>query len=355
MPSRRSFLTGLLATGIAPHASWADVGSPAYMAAAQLPSGAFALLGLSAPGAAVFQIPLPDRGHAAAAHPNRPLAVAFARRPGRFALVIDCLTGKVEQQLHAPDGYHFYGHGTFSGDGTTLFTTENDYDNARGMIGLWDVRQGFRRIGAIPSGGIGPHDIRLMPDGQTLVVANGGIETHPETGRLKLNLPEMRPNLSYLSPDGQVQEQVEPPRNNHMASIRHLAVRADGLIAAACQWQGAEVGIPPLLMTHQAGQAPQFHDFGQDTLRHMQGYLGSVAISGDEIAVTGPRGGLAVVTDTSGRIKRTWQQTDICGVARAPYGFTFTTGLGRVLADTGQLALSRAHELAWDNHLIAIG
>ena len=47
------------------------------------------------------------------------------------------------------------------------------------MIGVRDAQDGYRQIGELPSDGIGPHEATLMPDGKTLVVANGGIRTHP--------------------------------------------------------------------------------------------------------------------------------------------------------------------------------
>ena len=95
MPARRSVLAGLMAASLAPRASWADAGSPAFVSAARTPAGDYVLCGLKARGEIAFQIPLPARGHAAAAHPETPHAVAFARRPGTFALVIDCATGAV--------------------------------------------------------------------------------------------------------------------------------------------------------------------------------------------------------------------------------------------------------------------
>lgn len=357
MPTRRSFLTGLLASGLAPYASWADAGNPAYLAAAKVPSGEYALFGLSATGARLFEIPLPGRGHAAAAHPSRPLAVAFARRPGHFALVIDCATGETVRRLDTPEGFHFYGHGVFSAKGELLFTTENDYDNGRGMIGVWDAADGFARLGAIASGGVGPHELRLMPDGEMLVIANGGIETHPDAGRQKLNIPTMRPNLSYVSFDGTLLNQVEPPEPWHKNSMRHIAVGGDGLVAVACQWQGAMTEVPPLLATHRVGEALAFHDFGPRTGYDLQGYLGSVTFSGngEEIAVTGPRGGMAFVTDAAGRVTRRLDQRDICGAAPGAKGFVFTTGEGRVLTDGGQPRDLARHDCAWDNHLVPIG
>lgn len=355
MHARRRFLGGMLAVAAWPNVSWAEIGSPAFLAAARLASGAYALFGLSDTGRAVFQLPLPGRGHAAAAHPSRAVAVAFARRPGRFALVIDCQSGAVLAEMSAPEGRHFSGHGCFSAQGDLLFTGENAYDEGRGMIGVWDMSAGVRRVTEFASGGVGPHDLRLMPDGDTLVVANGGIETHPDTGRAKLNLATMRPNLSYLSLTGDVLEQHEPPQGWHQLSTRHLAVRQDGLVALACQWQGDRADVPPLLALHRRGAPLQFcaADAERLTERRMRGYAGSVAMaaSGNRIALTGPRGGLALVFDAEGRPVSEIAEPDICGTAPGREGLVYTTGTGRVL---GVKTAPVSHRVNWDNHLVAI-
>ena len=155
MTSRRAFLSGLLASGLVPGASWAQAGAPAYLSAARLPSGDYALFGLDCAGALRFQVPLPGRGHASAAHPTQPLAVAFARRPGTFAIVLNCANGQVAQELQVPSGHHFSGHGTFSADGMYLFTSENDFDKGQGAIGVWHVQRAFQRVATLPSGGGG--------------------------------------------------------------------------------------------------------------------------------------------------------------------------------------------------------
>lgn len=353
MTTRRGFLTGLLATGAVPTPSWADAGDPAFLSAAQLPDGRFTLVGLDLAGRAQFRIPLPDRGHAAAAHPYRPEAVAFARRPGRFALVLDCRTGDVSARLDSPEGRHFYGHGAFSPDGGILFTTENDFELGAGRIGMWDTRRGYRRIGEFSAHGIGPHEMRLMPDG-TLVVANGGIDTHPETGREKLNLPTMRPNLSYLSLEGALLDQVEPA--HHHASIRHLSVRADGLVGVGMQWQGEIREAPALVATHRRGGS--WATMGDGTA--LNGYVGSVSFSGDgaRLAVTSPRSGVAQVFDPqSGAMGAQYDQADVCGIAASSLGLVATDGQGDVVKlGTGGEAPSvlARHGLAFDNHLVAI-
>ena len=54
----------------------------------------------------------------------------------------------------------------------------------------------------MPSGGIGPHEILRLPGARLLAIANGGIHTRPDTGREKLNLDTMRPNLTLMDEDG---------------------------------------------------------------------------------------------------------------------------------------------------------
>lgn len=357
MPSRRAFLAGLVAATGTPRLSWADAGDPAYLAAARAPSGGHALFGLGAEGQDIFRIPLPDRGHAAAAHPTAPEAVAFARRPGRFALVIDCLAGRKIRRLDAPEGRHFYGHGAFLAGGDILATSENEIETGAGMIGLWSRADGYARIGEYRSGGIGPHEIKALP-GDVLAIANGGIRTHPDHGRDKLNLATMRPNLSYLSARGEMLEQVELPPELWRNSIRHLAVAPDGQVAFAMQWQGAPEDGVPLLGLHRRGAAPVLAEAGLAEQMAMQGYAGSVAFSakGAQVGITSPRGGRLHVFDTQGQFLAVHHRADICGLAAGARGFLATDGLGGVLqGDAARLSPLTRADRAWDNHLVRIG
>ncbi|UWR65417.1 DUF1513 domain-containing protein [Phaeobacter inhibens] len=360
-PSRRGFLAGLLATGMAPQASWAELGHPAYLSAGKTPDGRFLLAGLDRTGTILFRHALPARGHAAAAHPSRPEAVAFARRPGQFADVIDCRNGAALTRLTPPKGHHFYGHGVFSPDGSRLFTTENAYESGDGRIGIWDASAGYRRIGDYASGGIGPHDIRLRtsPDGQhNLVVANGGIQTHPDSGRAKLNLATMQPNLSYLSLDGPLEDQLILNADMRLNSIRHLAISATGTVGFAMQWQGDAGADLPIIGLHNPGSAPRLMAEDDPRLRNLNGYGGSVAFSRDgaQIAVTSPRGGVVQIADcTSGALLHEVRLTDVCGLTGTGAGFIVTTGAGEVSTiRDGTLAHLDRSDLAWDNHLIPI-
>lgn len=348
MANRRHFLAGLLASGLIPAPTWADAGAPAYLAAAGLGEDSFALCGISPALEILFQIPLPGRGHAAAAHPTKPQAVAFARRPGNFALVINCLSGQVTARLETPKGRHFYGHGAFSLDGNRLYTTENDFEAGTGRIGVWDTRT-YARLDEFASGGVGPHDIKRLPASDVLVVANGGIDTRPDAGRAKLNIPTMRPNLSYIA-DRKVIETQELPEEMHLNSIRHLAVGHDGLVAFGMQWQGAG-DAPALVGLHRRGQHLRLLQGTQD----MHGYIGSIALSrkGDKIAVTSPRAGCVQVFDTVSETEMaTSVLADVCGVAPRDTGFVVTCGTGKIVDLTD--SKDRRHPLMWDNHLIKL-
>jgi len=91
----------------------------------------------------------------------------------------------------------------------------------------------------------------------------------------------MQPNLSYLSPQGVRLEQIEMPAVLRLNSIRHLAVRPDGLVAFAMQAQsraGAAVG---LLGFHQRGRPAELAVYPRSELVELQGYIGGVAYSTD--------------------------------------------------------------------------
>jgi hypothetical protein len=356
MTTRRGFLFGLAAAGVAPRVSWADVGNPTFLAAAGEPDGGFALYGLARDGTLTFRVPLPARGHAGAGHPHRAEAVAFARRPGHFALVLDCATGAVRQALTPPEGRQFNGHGVFAEGGALLCTSEQASDTSDGVIGLWDTVADYRRIGEISSGGIGPHDLRLMPDGQTLVVANGGIATDP-TDRTKLNIPTMRPNLCYLTLSGALVDRIELDADLHQNSIRHLTVRSDGLIGFAMQWEGDAAAVPPLLGLHRRGEAPVLTKAPVPDEIAMQGYAGSIAFNGTgtEIAITSPRGGRLHRFDSTGRFVDRVSRADVCGLAPRDDGYLASDGLGGLIAlgQGGPIALSR-HACAWDNHIVTL-
>lgn len=354
--NRRGFLVGLLAATSLPSLSWADAGNPSYLAAAREADGTFAMFGLDMQGQDVFRIALPARGHAACAHPTIPEAVAFARRPGTYALVIDCVSGRVVTRMEAPAQRHFNGHGIYLGDGDTLCTPENDYANGRGVIGFWSRKAGYRRIGEILTGGVGPHDLKRLPDSDILIVANGGILTHPDSGREKLNLTEMRPNLTYLDPSDGIIEQIELDKELHQNSIRHLDIHPDGTVAFAMQWQGDKSEAVPLLGLHLRGQPAKLLEAPLGLQMGLRGYAGSVSYNGagDRLAITSPRGG-QVHFYADGGFVGTWMRRDVCGLRALGEGFLASDGNGalhRINPDGGTPLTVTPR--AWDNHIVSI-
>jgi hypothetical protein len=194
------------------------------------------------------------------------------------------------------------------------------------------------RLGEWASGGIGPHECLTLPGDEVLVVTNRGIRTDPACDREKLNLDTMRPSLAYLD-GGRVVERVTLPVALRHASIRHLAAREDGLVAAALQWEGAPDMAPPLLMLHRRGGRPRLLAAPEAERRALRGYAGSVAFSDDgaRVAITGALSEIA-------------RRPDICGTAPSGTGLAFTDGTGGVLLPDS----ARRHPLEWDNHLIAV-
>lgn len=351
MATRRGFLAGLAASALPARMSWADAGSPAFVAAGKEGDG-YSLHGLTERGEGIFRIALPARGHAAATHPVRAETVAFARRPGTFAIVLNCVTGEVTHRLAPPDGRQFNGHGVFSPDGTVLMTSELVAHGSEGRVGLWET-EGYARIGEWKTGGIGPHDMKLLPGGR-LVVANGGIETDP-TDRTKLNIATMQPNLSLLDREGRIVEQMELADGLHQNSIRHLAIHG-GRVAFAMQWEGDPAESVPQLGLWHPGEAVTLCPPAEADAFAMKGYAGSIAWTADgaRIAITSPKGGALMLFDGAGAALATNRRADICGVAAEGAGFVATDGQGGIWAcnDRGLAPLTKGGA-AWDNHLVS--
>jgi hypothetical protein len=258
--------------------------------------------------------------------------------------------------MTAPTGRHFYGHGAFSADGNWLFTTENDFEAGQGRIGVWDVRAGYLRVDEIASGGVGPHEVKRMPGSDTLVVANGGIDTHPDSGRTKLNIAVMAPNLSYIE-NGHVVETMGLDAAQHKNSIRHLDVSA-GRVAVGMQWQGD--GDPECVAAlHSRGGLIVPLVASADQTRQMRGYVGSIAYShaGDQVAVTSPVGGVTQIFDVAtNALSHVIAAVDAGGIAARDGGFIVTDGLGQLgQINQGRLRLGAGARLAWDNHIVPVG
>ena len=120
-----------------------------------------------------------------------------------------------------------------------------------------------------------------MPDGRTLAIANGGIETHPEYGREMLNIPTMDPSLAFVDLDGHLLAQYRLPARYHQLSIRHMAVGADGRIWFGTQWEGDPLETPSLVGRASLDGGLELVAMPERELNDMRRYIGAMAASRD--------------------------------------------------------------------------
>ncbi len=200
--------------------------------------GPLTLLTRIDPHGAVRRVLLPIAIHHVAPAPDRSRAFV-ASLEGETFLLLDARALEVEAVLspHAP-GFVGGGHAVWSPDGAVVHVTERrapapfsgDPAAHEGRIVVRDGRDG-RVLAVWPSGGIGPHDIALLPDGRTLVIAHYG---SPDSGRG----PEgpvapgvVEPSITFLDArDGRLLDKIVGPDRG--LEIRHLTpVDADRVVA----------------------------------------------------------------------------------------------------------------------------
>jgi hypothetical protein len=352
---RRSFLKAGAAGAFSlfvPISGRADA-RPAYVAARRESDGSFAAVVIDEAGELLFKESLDGRGHDIALSPDRRLAVFFARRPGRFALVVDLERRARRLAFTPPPGHHFYGHGFFSPDGKLLFATENGAADETGALGIYDVAAGFVRVGAWSTHGIGPHEALLLPDKRTVVIANGGMQTDLNDERLVLNLATMEPSLAYVDlVTGELVDRVALGPDLHQVSLRHMGIDAEGAVWIGGQYQGPPTDEVPLVARHKRGGELVALSAPPKVYGSLRQYVGSVSANADGslIATTSPRGGVVIEWDAkSGNVVSERKLDDVCGVAPEGSGFLVSDGLGGLYEEEG--LLTSYPQTAWDNHL----
>jgi uncharacterized protein len=305
-------------------------------------------------------VELPGRGHDIALRPGGREWVAFARRPGRFGVAVP-MDRRAPTWFSSAPGRHFYGHGVFSADGRLLYTTENDYERGQGVVGVRDAGAGYKQIGEHAGYGVGPHDLALLSDGRTVVIANGGIRTHPDSNREQLNLADMQPSLVYvdLATGDLLEEHILAPEL-HKLSIRHLTVAQNDTVAFGCQYRGPEEDLPPLIGFHRRGEAPVVVPTPETTQPALRNYIGSVTAdaSGAIVAASAPKGGLITYWDVAARkFLGTCALGDGCGLAPTHRSASFLLTSGEGWLATGDADGIRSRQSSgyhWDNHAILV-
>jgi hypothetical protein len=313
--------------------------------------GSYAVATVTERGEIVDQVALPARAHGMAFSRETGKTVAFARRPGTYAMIFDPRHASQEPVVIASrEGRHFYGHGVFSPDGRVLYASENDFEANRGIIGIYDARNRFTRIGEYETYGTGPHDMTVSDDGSVLIVANGGIETNPDFGRTKLNLDRMQPSLTLIdAATGALIEKHKLPPQYAQVSTRHVDIDATGRIWFACQYEGHRNDLPPLVGHFSKGEDLTFVSLPDETTRALGNYVGAIAVNRAEslVGVTSPIGGTAVTLDArTGKVLKVVNVADAAGIAPAAKGLAVSSYRGDFE--------SLHSDVAWDQHIVRI-
>ena len=332
--------------------------SPLLLSARDDVDGNHFAVGYTLDGTQVFNTQVKQRCHDIINHPTLPIALFVARRPGTESYLISLKDGALLQTVTSLPNRHFYGHAVIHKDGEWLYATENDTtDPGRGLLGVYRFA-GDRLIhsGEIPTHGVGPHQVSWMPDGETLVVANGGIRTEAES-RVEMNLNAMEPSLVLMQRDGTLLSKETLAQQ--MNSVRHLGIASDGTVVAGQQFMGPSHESSELLAIKRPGQPFVAFAVPEHQLQAMGHYTASVAVHSDLrlVALTAPRGNRFFIWDLdSGEVRLDAPLPDCAGVGAVADGFVVTSGQGRCrYYDCRQTTLvAKPLELPaglWDNHL----
>jgi len=298
---RRHLLLALATLPLPAHAT----ASTRLAAAWDTPQGAQVGVLLREAGAwrVAAAIDVPTRAHGVIVEPDGAL-LAVARRPGDWLL--RWRVGR-PAQWHWSEGLrHFNGHARRHG--ALLYTTETDLESGEGRVAVRDART--LAVQALwPTRGADPHDLRFAGDG-SLWVANGGLDTRPETGRTKHHLDRMDSSLVRLDArSGRLLGQWRLA--DARLSLRHLALH------------GARVGIA-LQAQHDdpaaRAAAPVLAYFDGDRLRAcdaappLAGYGGDIAATAAGFVVSVPRAGGLALFGHDGRWRRHVALEDACAL-----------------------------------------
>lgn len=360
--NRRAFLgLGTAALAASAFGGWTlthNAPRPLLLSARNDAAGRHFAVGYRLDGSQVFATPVSERCHDVIAHPFLPMALFVGRRPSTQSYLIDTRDGRLLQTLHSPAQRHFYGHAVFHKDGEWLYATENDTsDPGRGVLGVYRLQgEQLMRSSELSTHGIGPHQLLWLPDGETLVVANGGIRTEADS-RVEMNLDAMASSLVLMRRDGSLISKEQLPER--MNSVRHMAVASDGSVVTGQQYMGDTSDAVPLLAIKRPGQSFQHFPVADAQRQLMSQYTASVAIHSDLrlLALTAPRGNRVFIWDLdSAELRLDAPLADCAGVGAVADGFVVSSGVGRCRLYDCRSAQISSQPLQlpaglWDNHL----
>ncbi|WP_233205542.1 DUF1513 domain-containing protein [Acidovorax sp. 56] len=332
---------------------------------------------------------VPSRPHGVVALPDGSV-LAVARRPGDW--MVRWHPGRHTAPLWRwqtaeaafPDRT-FNGHVLAGPDGQTLYTTETDVETGVSLVGVRDART-LEKVAEWPTHGMDAHELiwdrhstSSKTGAPTLIVANGGVPTAPETGRAKRDMHRMDSSLVRL--DGTTGEllgqwRLDDPR----LSLRHLAWNPAGtVLGIALQAEHDDPALRHAAPVHARfdGQAlhaePQVGHAAQtgasalaeasvpavQAPTNLQGYGGSIVATPEGWAVSCPKAGCAVLFNAQGLRTGQIALAEVCALA-SDGARLWAGGLGQSLlhqrvpgAPVSTQALTHPgalHQARLDNH-----
>ena len=308
-----------------------------------------------------YKVELDHRAHDLALINSINQICLVSRRPNNKLTIIDLNQGKVKQEIIAPAGRHFYGHAAYNVFSKLLYVTENNYkynDNRAGVIAIYDPFNSYKRVGEINSNGIGPHEIKINSIGN-IVIANGGILTHPDYPRIKLNLTNINSNISIIdSNSGRLINVLQLHKSLKSNSIRHLDLDEEDNLFFACQnYSNNNKKQLPLIFSYYNKKISNF-SVPYNIYKNIKNYSGSIKVSNlrNLIYVSFPKGNKVLIWDKNNfNFKSVVDIDDGCGIAVDGKNDQtyFSNGLGNIfyLEGNKRNKLLFSSNYQFDNHL----
>lgn len=301
---------------------------------------------------------VPTRAHAVVPWPDGSL-VAVARRPGAWMLRWQPGSSKsaARWRWSEPDR-SFNGHVVPYGLGIggvpygprALLTTETDAADGAGLLVQRDART-LAVMDEWPTHGIDPHAVLALPDGSWLV-ANGGVPTLPESGRMKGDRIAMDSSIVQLDAAGR--QRGIWRLNDKRLSLRHLARHADGVVGVALQAEHDDADArhqAPLLALWDGQQLRPGESVALD------GYAGDIVARPAGFLLGATRAGCVAQFDRQGRLLAQHPLAQACALAPLhSQGWLAAGGENyEVVSGAGREQTGRANGLRVDNHWVPMG
>ncbi len=360
---RRLFFAQLIALwGASRSASATSPGSEPYLVAATRGSGREAMVQFSSKRGVSFRKALRSRGHSFVSNRSRGHLVSVPPVHTGSCLVTD-FDGREITEIRAESQRQFCGHGVTNQNDTLMYLTENNSVTGEGVVGVYDVVNGYERISEFSCHGINPHQIERSVSSNELIIANSEILIKRESGMRQLITKDMKPSLVFISSEsGELIRKVSLPRGYEQNAIRHFIQAADGSIFVAMQNRHARDNVALLGRYQPSSARIEPYKLPQKLFEQLKGYAGDISLNQDEtkVILSSFHGNALAIYDIDDESVRLIPLAGVTGLRRLFDGRVIAiAGRGEVYeVDTQRVAVKKVTEsygdFGWENHLVEI-